>query len=428
MFIISCSSKTLKKFLSSSERSIFSVQYPLHNPPYAYTQTSNYVNVYMEWKKDPSYDSIEQIHKSIELKPVVALKNIIAQEPSGCIPISAVSKRGIELGVPMKVARFLRLYPSIFEEFSGPKYNLPWFRLTREAVEIDREERRIYEDCRKDLRERLKRFILMSKGKVLPLKIIKGMQWYLGLPDDFLLYPERNLDGSFRFVEMEDGLNGLAVENEEKVWSAMQKSAMQRGVYSGGSMEAIEFQLFPSKGLRLRRKITDWLEEFQKLPYISPYEEFSHLDPDSDMAEKRVVGFLHELLSLFVEHSAERKKLLCLKKCMGLPQKVHKAFERHPHIFYLSLMNKTCTVILKEAYCNQSTIEKHPLLSVRKKYINLMKESVVILKNRRLSNRFVNQENLSLALDLDYVDEDSRERAKSSFHNSQSYVREACDN
>uniref|UniRef100_A0A6P6FZF4 protein WHAT'S THIS FACTOR 1 n=1 Tax=Ziziphus jujuba TaxID=326968 RepID=A0A6P6FZF4_ZIZJJ len=423
MFIISCSSKTLKKFLSSSERSIFSVQYPLHNPPYAYTQTSNYVNVYMEWKKDPSYDSIEQIHKSIELKPVVALKNIIAQEPSGCIPISAVSKRGIELGVPMKVARFLRLYPSIFEEFSGPKYNLPWFRLTREAVEIDREERRIYEDCRKDSRERLKRFILMSKGKVLPLKIIKGMQWYLGLPDDFLLYPERNLDGSFRFVEMEDGLNGLAVQNEEKVWSAMQKSAMKRGVYSGGSMEAIEFQLFPSKGLRLRRKIADWLEEFQKLPYISPYEEFSHLDPDSDMAEKRVVGFLHELLSLFVEHSAERKKLLCLKKCMGLPQKVHKAFERHPHIFYLSLMNKTCTAILKEAYCNQSTIEKHPVLSVRKKYINLMKESVVILKNRRLSNRFVNQENLSLALDLDYVDEDSRERAKSSFKQKQAKCR-----
>lgn len=370
----------------------------------------------MKWKKDPFYDSIEQIHKTIELKSVVALKNIIAQESSGCIPISAVSKRGIELDVTMKVARFLRLYPSIFEEFTGPKYNLPWFRLTCGAVEIDREEKRIYEDCRKDLRDRLKRFILMSKGKVLPLKIIKGMQWYLGLPDDFLLYPERNLDGSFRFVEMEDGLKGLAVQSEEKVLSVMQKSAMKRGMYSGGSMEAVEFRFFPSKGLRLKRKIVDWLKEFQNLSYVSPYEEFSHLDPDSDMAEKRVVGFLHELLSLFVEHSTERKKLLCLKKCMGLPQKVHKAFERHPHIFYLSLRNKTCTAILKEAYSDQSTIERHPLMSVRKKYINLMKESVMILKERRLSNRFVNQENLSL--DLDYVDEERRKMAKSSFHNS----------
>ncbi|PQQ01817.1 protein ROOT PRIMORDIUM DEFECTIVE 1 [Prunus yedoensis var. nudiflora] len=96
----------------------------------------------MKWKKDSYYDSIEQIHKSIVLKPIISLKNCISQDPNGCIPISDVSKRGIQLEVPMKVARFLRLYPSIFEEFTGPQYNLPWFRLTPEADEIDREEKR----------------------------------------------------------------------------------------------------------------------------------------------------------------------------------------------------------------------------------------------------------------------------------------------
>ena len=45
----------------------------------------------------------------------------------------------------------------------------------------------------------------MSKEKVLALKIIQGMKWFLGLPDDFLHYLEKNLDGSFRFVMMEDG-------------------------------------------------------------------------------------------------------------------------------------------------------------------------------------------------------------------------------
>ena len=145
------------------------------------------------------------------------------------------------------------------------------------------------------------------------------------------------------------------------------------------------------------------------LPYVSPYEDFLHLNPDSDIAEKRVVGFLHELLSLFVEHSAERKKLLCLKKYFGLPQKVHKAFERHPHMFYLSLRNKTCTAILKEAYNDKSAMERHPLLRVRKKYINLMKESVMILKNRRSRNRFVDPGNMKLDLELDAVDEKRRE-------------------
>jgi hypothetical protein len=409
MFITNSTSKTLKTLLSSSKKSAFSFLCQPQNPPYTHAQKCHYVDVYMKWKKDSYYDSIEHIHRSIELKPIVSLKNYIAQDPNGCIPISEVSKRGLELGVPMKVARFLRQYPAIFEEFTGPQYNLPWFRLTPEAAEIDKEEKRVFEERREDLTDRLKRLILMSKGKVLPLKIIQGMQWYLGLPEDFLRYLEVNHDGSFRLVEIEDGLKGLAVESEEKVLSVVQRNALKRGAHFGGTMEAIEFSLFPSKGLRVRRKIEDWLKEFQKIPYVSPYEDFSHLDPDSEIAEKRVVGFLHELLSLFVDHSAERKKLLCLKKYFGLPQKVHKAFERHLHMFYLSLRNKTCTAILKEAYNDKSAIEKHPLLKVRKKYIRLMKESELILKKRRFSNRFVNRENMKLDLDLGAADEERRE-------------------
>lgn len=361
----------------------------------------------MKWKKDPFYDSIEHIHKSIELKSIIALKNCIVQDPNGCIPISSVSKRGLDFDIRIKVARFLRQYPSVFEEFTGPKYNLPWFRLTSEAVEIDKEERRVYELYKDDLRERLKKLVLMSKGSVLPLKIIKGMQWYLGLPDDFLDHPEDNLDGRFRLVDLEDGLKGLAVESEEKVLSVLQKNAMSKGVYFGGTMEPIAFPLFPSKGLRLKRKIVDWLENFQKIPYVSPYDDSSHLDPCSDFAEKRVVAFLHELLSLFVEHSAERKKLLCLKKYMGLPQKFHKAFERHPHIFYLSMKTKTCTAILKEAYKDKYFTEKHPLLSVRKRYIELVKKSDVILKNRRVNNRTVDHASSKLDLHSDSEDEDS---------------------
>lgn len=408
--------KTLKTLLSAS------LPYqPEKIPPYIYIQKQSYVDVYMKWKKDSYYDSIEHIYKSVQLRPIISLKNCIVQSANGCVPISAISKRGTEFDIPIKVARFLRQYPSIFEEFTGPEHNLPWFRLTQEAAEIHREERKVYENCREDLRGRLKRLILMSKQKVLPLKIIKGLEWYLGLPEDFLQHPEENLDGSFRFVDVEDGLKGLAVESEGKrVLSMLQRDAMKKGVYFGGSMEAIEFSLFPSKGFRLRRKIDDWLKEFQKLPYVSPYEDFSHLDPNSDLAEKRVVGFLHELLCLFVENSAERRKLLCLKKYFGLPQKMHKAFERHPHIFYLSLRNKTCTAILKEACSNKSGIERHPLLRVRKKYIQLMKKSEVILKNRRFSNRFVESKNvekdLDLDLDLDYDnDEGSSEITVCSF-------------
>ncbi|KAI5431796.1 protein WHAT'S THIS FACTOR 9, mitochondrial [Lathyrus oleraceus] len=359
--------------------------------PFSNIQRYSYVNVYMKWKKDSYYDSIEHIHHSIQLKPVIALKNSIVQSPNGCIPISAVSKRGLQLDVPMKVSRFMRQYPSIFEEFRGPACNHPWFRMTTEAAEIDRDEKKVYEESREELRSRLRKMILMTKENVLPLKIIQGMQWYLGLPSDFLQHPEQNLDESFRFVEMEDGLKGLALESRERVYSVLEKNAIKGGLnFDGSSADAIEFPFFPSKALRVKSKIVIWLHEFQKLPYISPYEDFSNLDPNSDIAEKRLIGVLHELLSLFIDHSAERRKLLCLKKYFGFPQKVHRAFERHPHMFYMSFRNKTCTVILKEAYCNELAIEKHPLLSVRKRYIKLMKESEMILKNRRMKNGFSN--------------------------------------
>ncbi|KAK3004742.1 hypothetical protein RJ639_019016 [Escallonia herrerae] len=372
-----------------------------HPPPYAHSQKQTYVDVYMKWKKDSYFDSIDSIHRSLELKPLISLKNCIASSPDGCIPISAVSKRGTELGVPIKVARFLRSYPSVFEEFTGPQYELPWFRLTQKAIELDLEEKGVYRDFKGEIQARLKKFLLMSGEKWLPFKIIQGMQWYLGLPDEYLKDPEANLDGCFRVVQMGDGLKGLAVESNERVLSVIQKNAMKRGVCSGEPMEVLSFPLFPSKGLRLKRKISDWFDEFQKVPYISPYEDYSGLKTGSDVSEKRVVGVLHELLSLFVEHAAERKKLLCLREYLGLPQKVHKAFERHLYIFYLSLRNKTCTAILKEAYCDKLAIEAHPLSEVRKKFIKLMKESEVILKKRRLQNHTVHHRSENLKLDLD---------------------------
>ncbi|KAL6547639.1 hypothetical protein OROHE_009344 [Orobanche hederae] len=408
-----------KLFLFSSRNPFLALTYqPL--TPYSYIQIRFYVEVYMKWKKDPHFDSIDSIHKSLELEPIIAMKNFFissfASSPheNYCIPISAVSKKGSNFGLSIKVVRFLRSYPSFFEEFKGPLYNLPWFRLAQKAIELDKEERMVYEEFRDDIVGRLKKFILMSGTRTLPLKVIKGLEWYLGLPAEFSKDPLDYIGkcGCFRIVDLEDGSKGLAVfeEYDNAKYgiknSTMQRNAMRRGLYNGGANEAIAFPLFPSKGLRLKRKIKEWLHEFQRLPYVSPYDDFSCLNPNSDLSEKRVVGLLHELLCLFVEHAAERKSLFCLRKYLGLPQKVHKAFERHPHMFYLSMKNKTCTAILKEAYHDDQAIEPHPLANVRKKYIELMKESAIILRNRRVNNSKASERNIICSKDLGWVDDE----------------------
>ncbi|XP_068651141.1 protein WHAT'S THIS FACTOR 9, mitochondrial [Aristolochia californica] len=372
---------------------------------YCCIQKASYVDVKMKWKKDGYYDSIEAINYSRELKAVISLKNCMIKEPDYTIPISAISKSGDELDVPIKVAKFLRQYPSFFEEFAGEKYNLPWFRLTREAINLDEEEQAVYENKLLDLVNRLKSLVLMSEEKMLPVKIIQGMQWYLGLSTDFLQNILKKLDGTFEIAEMDGGLPAIRVidDNKTKIFSQIQKNAVKR--YEQLELSSnIAFPLFPSKGLRLKQKISDWLDEFQELPYVSPYEDSSLLNPNSDISEKRVVGVLHELLSLFVDYSAERKKLLCLRKYLSLPQKFYRAFERHPHIFYLSLKNKTCTAILKEAYNAGSCIEEHPMLAVRKKYIALMKKSDGILKERRRNKPLLQAGNVNLSEPVDPVE------------------------
>ncbi|MCD7456241.1 hypothetical protein HAX54_030954 [Datura stramonium] len=60
----------------------------------------------------------------------------------------------------------------------------------------------------------------------------------------------------------------------------------------------LEFSMSFPRGYGTQKKVKAWIDEFQKLPYISPYEDSRGIDPNSDLMEKRVVGVLHEFLSL----------------------------------------------------------------------------------------------------------------------------------
>ncbi|KAG5542082.1 hypothetical protein RHGRI_021812 [Rhododendron griersonianum] len=108
-----------------------------------------------------------------------------------------------------------------------------------------------------------------------------------------------------------------------------------------------------------------WLEEWQRLPYTSPYLDASHLDPRTDRSEKRIVGVFHEFLHLTIQKKTGQKNVSNLRKPLDLPQKFTKVFERHPGIFYVSKKSDTQTVVFREAYDRQQLIQKHPLVDIR---------------------------------------------------------------
>ncbi|KAF8709996.1 hypothetical protein HU200_029720 [Digitaria exilis] len=351
----------------------------------------SYVDVKMRWKKDASFDAVPVLSRARDLRPLVSLARLLSPSPT---PVSVVSKLRSSLETPdRRVTSFLRRFPAAFVESVGPEHNLPWFRLPDAAVHLLREERDVFAAGRADVTGRLRRLVLMCPRRRLPLRVAQGMLWHLGIPEDYFKDPDHDIaqDG-FRILTSGDGVTcqdddgrelGLIGDGKGKEMplSVLQLNAMRKF----GSVAKVPVPLFQSKGLRLKRKIQDWLEGFQRLPYVSPYEDFSHINPGSDVSDKRAVGVLHELLSLFVTCSAERRRLLCLRKHLGLPQKFHLVFERHPHVFYLLLKEKTCYVVLKEAYMagGDTAIEEHPMLKVRKKYIELMEQSQEIIRCRR---------------------------------------------
>uniref|UniRef100_A0ACD5X9H9 Uncharacterized protein n=4 Tax=Avena sativa TaxID=4498 RepID=A0ACD5X9H9_AVESA len=361
----------------------------------ALVQSMGYVDVKMRWKKDASFDDVPVLAHARDLRPLAALARLLSPSPT---PVSAVSKlrRSLETS-DRRVASFLRRFPAAFVESVGPEHNHPWFRLSASAARLLQEERDVFAARRADITSRLRRLLLMSSARRIPLSVAQGMLWHLGLPEDYFRNPDFDIGQDGFRILTSDGVICPKDENDGKELGLiddgkdqeMPLSVLQMGaIRRFGSADEVPIPLFPSKGLRLKRKIGDWMEGFQKLPYVSPYEGFSHIPRGSDVSQKRVVGVLHELFSLFVTCSAERRRLLCLRTHLGLPQKFDRGIERHPHIFYLLLKEKTCFVVLKEAYMagGDTAIEEHPMLEVRSKYAGLMEESREIIKRRRSGN------------------------------------------
>ncbi|KAL6297598.1 hypothetical protein ACE6H2_005740 [Prunus campanulata] len=109
------------------------------------------------------------------------------------------------------------------------------------------------------------------------------------------------------------------------------------------------------------------------LPYISPYENATHLSPNSDQAEKWMVAMLHEVLWLMISKKTERENLFVLGEYLGFERsRLKKAVVHHPGIFYVSNKIRTQTVVLREAYRKDFLIEKHPLMGMRYRYVHLM--------------------------------------------------------
>lgn len=364
-----------------------------------YLQLRGIVKVRLKWVKNRSIDHI--IDKETDLKAACLLKDAIKRSSTGFLTAKSVGDWQKLLGLTVPVLRFMRRYPTLFEEFPHPRWpSLPCFRLTDTAVLLDSQEQSIHETHENDTVERLCKVLMMMKTRTVPLQSLHPLKWDLGLPDYFEktlvpMYPDH-----FRFVKASNGVTCLRLAKwcEEFAVSALQKSNESKT--SGDEYRqfkrgqaALVFPMNFPRGYGSQKKVRAWMEEFQKLPYISPYEDSSQIDPNSELMEKRIVGVLHEFLSITMHKKTKRNYLRGLREELNLPHKFTRIFTRYPGIFYLSLKCKTTTVTLREGYKRGKLVDPHPLARLREKFYHVMRTGLL---HRGKGANLINQEDLLL--------------------------------
>lgn len=223
---------------------------------------------------------------------------------------------------------------------------------------------------------------MLTKAGRLPLHILDKFKFDLGLPTNYITfllsdYPDyfqiceykNPSDGNETlFLELISWRNELAVSEMEKRASFSDSVKLKKGL-------PLRFSMKLPNGFDLEKKVKNWVDIWQDLPYISPYENAFHLGPNSDQAEKWTVAVLHELLWLLVSKKTEGKNVFCLGEYLGFENRFKKAVMHFPGIFYVSNKIRTQTVVLKEAYRKDFLMEKHPLMGMRFRYIHLMNKS-----------------------------------------------------
>lgn len=349
---------------------------------FIYQQKFSLVNIKLKWVKDRTMDSV--VTGQRDLKAAGILVSVIYSSPECCLPIYRLSRHRGQLGLPddVKLATFIRRYPNIFVESSfldSGGSPVPCFGLSREALKLRCKEVDIGIENRFELRDRLCKLLMLARDWMLPLQTIDQLKWDLGLPydyqDSFILnHPE-----IFSFVRLPDGRVGLKLLfwDDKLAVSELEKNASLQQEDQDIKSGTFRFPISFTRGFGLKRKSMEWLKEWQKLPYTSPYANASHLDTRTDVSEKRVVGVFHELLHLTLHKQTERKNVSNLRRPLALPQKFTKAFERHPGIFYISKKNDTQTVVLREAYNGGELVRSHPLVKIREEFANLLKKGLL---------------------------------------------------
>ncbi|MBA0612685.1 hypothetical protein Godav_013262 [Gossypium davidsonii] len=317
------------------------------------------------------------------------IKNIILRCPNQVVPLEYLQKKFRTLDLQGKALNWLKKYPCCFEIYlENDEYHC---RLTKRMIHLVEEEELV-----KDMQEpvfvkKLAKLLMMSVNQRLNVTKLNELKHSFGFPDDYIIRILPKHPEMFRLVN--NGWRKSSMEIELLAWnpdlavSAVEASAQKQGIEPCFSCS------LPSTWIKSWQKFV----EFNAIPYISPFLNPRGLEEGSKEMEKRIVGLVHELLSLTLWKKLSIVKLSHFKREFALPEKLNVLLLKHPGIFYVSNKYQIYTVLLREAYNGSELVDKNPLVIVKNKFGDLMQEGLHEYNQRR---RVVNLEKKRKCMNL----------------------------
>ncbi|KAF8671600.1 hypothetical protein HU200_049924 [Digitaria exilis] len=307
------------------------------------------------------------------LRLALALRELISQQRNGYASLQLLSKWRHEVGLNIDIGAFLKKYPHVFQIYMHPVKRNHCCKITQKMADLIVEEDAVIRENEIDIVQCLKKLLMLSTNGTLNMHALWLVRRELGLPDDYRssILPRCQHD---LYLESPDTLS--LVSRDEKLAVAKIEEWRKKEYTEKWLAESETKYAFPISfptGFKIEKGFREKLKNWQRLPYTKPYEKNdSHPIHNVERLEKRIVGILHELLSLTVEKMIPLERLSHFRRVFAMEVNLRELLLKHPGIFYISTKGSAQTVILRESYNKGCLIEPNRVHDVRTKMLDLI--------------------------------------------------------
>lgn len=300
-----------------------------------------------DYLRIPHFENL--ILRDAHFRFLTKTKTFLFKQPEHVLQLDEAGKLHKELGFPRgrKVIRSIQRHPLIFETYRHTDGKM-WFGFSDLMESLVDEERCIWGKMEKDRVNVVRKLLMMSANRRIPLSKIYHCRLLFGIPEDFrdrvLRYPnyfkiEVESDGK-RILELLNWDPSLAVSVLEKEF-LVDEDRVKR---------AFKFPVKHGKLLELEVDDEKRLNLLNTLPLVSPYSDGASLDLWTLEAEKYRVGVIHEFLNLTLEKRASIHHIVEFKEELSLTKHTYQMLLKQPRTFYLAGTEMNWVVFLKEGY------------------------------------------------------------------------------